>query len=390
MAVNNNDLKLVLRFDAENKEFIGKVRSAEHSMERLGTKTAQTGTTLKTLEQNSQVASFGLGSLKGQLLGLAAGFSAVTIAVDAKNRLGEYQDIRTRITQLVGSQEQWIQTETYLNQVAEEHNKTVGVLSDTYARLLSLENGGLITHSQTIALFEGMSNAASANGASNEQLGMVMYGLQQALASGTVHAEEFNQVMEPMPDLMIHVAKAANTNVGGLRSLVNAGKMTSQMFSELLVNALASYDGAAARTVDNIKAQEAAFDRAYQKMVVAYEKPISSVFHQSVTTTTDAMTVLADNANTLTTLLGVTLFAAAGRGAAGIANLTRAKVADAVASRAKLVAEQANLRSQLAASTIEVRYLQTMQATNIQKFRATGATNLLTAAETRQAAVKTA
>ncbi|MDF5617740.1 tape measure protein, partial [Vibrio parahaemolyticus] len=176
--------------------------------------------------------------------------------------------------------------------------------------------GGLISHEQTIALFEGMSNAASANGASSENLGNVMYGLQQAMASGTVRAEEFNQVTEPMPDLLIKIAQAANTTVGGLREMVNSGQMSSKQFGELLVQALEQYDGAAARTADNVSAKSAEMARTYQQAVVAFEQPISDSFTVFAESSAGALTLLAENADLVTTIVGVSMSAAMGRGAA--------------------------------------------------------------------------
>jgi tape measure domain-containing protein len=390
MAANSNDLVLRLRFNAENKEFVGQVKASATAISDLGNKTNRTGSELGSLSQQSQTANAGLASLKGQVLGLAGGFSALAVAINAKDTLGQYQDMRTQITALVGGQEQWLQTEQYLNQVAEEHNKTVTDLSGSYARLLTLQNGGLITQQQVISIFEGMSNAASANGATNEQLSNTMYGLQQAMASGTVRAEEFNQVTEPMPDLLIKLAESADTTVGGLRNMVNSGKMTSELFGELLVKALAKYDGAAARNVDNIRAQENAFSRAYQDMVLAFEKPISNVFSDSVSASTSVLKVFSDNAELITNLVGVAMFAALGRGAAAVASMTQVKIRDIAADRQKIVAEQQKNVVELASIQSEIRHLEVMRATNAQRFAATGAVNALAAAEAREKVLKDA
>ncbi|MBE4620988.1 tape measure protein [Vibrio navarrensis] len=390
MAANSNDLVLRLRFNAENKEFVGQVKASANAISDLGNKTNRTGSELSSLSQQSQTANAGLSTLKGQVLGLAGGFSALAVAINAKDTLGQYQDMRTQITALVGGQEQWLQTEQYLNRVAEEHNKTVADLSGSYARLLTLQNGGLITQQQVISIFEGMSNAASANGATNEELSSTMYGLQQAMASGTVRAEEFNQVTEPMPDLLIKLAESADTTVGGLRNMVNSGKMTSELFGELLVKALEKYDGAAARNVDNIRTQENAFSRAYQDMVLAFEKPISNVFSDSVSASTSVLKVFGDNAELITNLVGAALFAAMGRGAASVGALTVAKLQAVAATRQEIVAEQQKNVVELASIQSEIRHLEVMRATNAQRFAATGAVNALAAAEAREKVLKDA
>lgn len=379
----NNDLKFTLRFDAENKQFIGQVKQAGVAVDQLGGDAGKTQSKLSGLSRESDKLTGELGSLKNQVLGLAGGFSALFAAQQAKDSLAQYQDIRTQITALVGGQQEWIETEQYLNQVADEHNKTLDTLSGTYARLLALENGGLISHEQTIALFEGMSNAASANGASSENLGNVMYGLQQAMASGTVRAEEFNQVTEPMPDLLIKIAQAANTTVGGLREMVNSGKMSSKQFGELLVQALEQYDGAAARTADNVSAKSAEMARAYQQAVVAFEQPISDSFTVFAESSAGALTLLAENADLVTMIVGVSMSAAMGRGAAAVYVLTTAKLQAIAATHKQEQANYAELKSLAAKQQIEVRYLETLRQSNNQKFRAIGAESQLTAARQR-------
>ena len=379
----NNDLKFTLRFDAENKQFIGQVKQAGTAVNQLGGDAGKTQGKLSGLSRESDKLTGELGSLKNQVLGLAGGFSALFAAQQAKDSLAQYQDIRTQITALVGGQQEWIETEQYLNQVADEHNKTLDTLSGTYARLLALENGGLISHEQTIALFEGMSNAASANGATSEHLASVMYGLQQAMASGTVRAEEFNQVTDPMPDLLIKIAQAANTTVGGLREMVNTSKMSSKLFGELLVKALANYDGAAARTADNVSAKSAEMARAYQQAVVAFEQPISDSFTVFAESSAGALTLLAENADLVTTIVGVSMSAAMGRGAAAVYVLTTAKLQAIAATHKQEQANYAELKSLAAKQQIEVRYLETLRQSNNQKFRAIGAESQLTAARQR-------
>lgn len=388
--MSNRNLNLTLKFNADNKEFLGQVKASSSAVNQLGDKSRHTGSEFNNLAKNSSYVETRFSSLKAHTLGLVSGLSALAVAINAKNTLGQYQDMRTQITALVGGQEQWLQTEQYLNQVAEEHNKTVADLSGSYARLLTLQNGGLITQQQVTSIFEGMSNAASANGATNEHLSNTMYGLQQAMASGTVRAEEFNQVTESMPDLLIKLAESADTTVGGLRNMVNSGKMTSELFGELLVKALAKYDGAAARNVDNIRAQENAFSRAYQDMVLAFEKPISTVFSNSVSASVSILDTFTNNANLITDLVGGAMVVALGRGSVAVANLTREKAKDIAKTLQGIQVERRAQASELASIQAEIRHLEVMRLTNNQRFMATGAANTLAAAEAREKVVKDA
>lgn len=388
--MNDKTLTLKLRFNAENKEFIGQVKSSAKVVDDLGTKSNKAGAGLKTLSKESKSAGVDLSSLKSQVLGLAGGFSALAVAINAKDTLGQYQDMRTQITALVGGQEQWLQTEQYLNQVAEEHNKTILDMAQSYARLSVLQEAGLVTQRETMMLFEGMSNAQSQLGATTTQLDQAMYGLSQALASPIVRAEELNQVVEPLPGLLNKLDKAAGLTAGGFRQMMLDGKVTSDFFKTTLIKALADYEGAAARTAQNVNAQQAAFSRSYQQMVLAFEKPISNVFSDSVSASTSVLKVFGDNAELITDLVGVAMFAALGRGAAAVASMTKVKIRDIAADRQKIVAEQQKNVVELASIQSEIRHLEVMRATNAQRFAATGAVNALTAAEAREKVVKDA
>ncbi|EPR4994868.1 tape measure protein [Vibrio navarrensis] len=390
MAANSNDLVLRLRFNAENKEFVGQVKASANAISDLGNKTNRTGSELSSLSQQSQTANAGLSSLKGQVLGLAGGFSALAVAINAKDTLGQYQDMRTQITALVGGQEQWLQTEQYLNRVAEEHNKTILDMAQSYARLSVLQEAGLVTQRETMMLFEGMSNAQSQLGATTAQLDQAMYGLSQALASPIVRAEELNQVVEPLPGLLNKLDKAAGLSAGGFRQMMLDGKVTSEFFKTTLIKALADYEGAAARTAQNVNAQQADFSRSYQEMVLAYEKPISTVFSSSVAASTSVLQKFSSNAELITDLVGVALFAAMGRGAASVGALTVAKLQAVAATRQEIVAEQQKNVVELASIQSEIRHLEVMRATNVQRFAATGAVNALAAAEAREKVLKDA
>ncbi|EGQ8129855.1 tape measure protein [Vibrio parahaemolyticus] len=390
MAGNSKDLVLRLRFNAENKEFIGQVKSSAHVVDDLGNKSNKAGAGLKTLSKESQSAGGDLSSLKSQLLGLAGGFSALAVAINAKDTLGQYQDMRTQITALVGGQEQWLQTEQYLNQVAQEHNKTILDMAQSYARLSVLQEAGLVTQRETMMLFEGMSNAQSQLGATTTQLDQAMYGLSQALASPIVRAEELNQVVEPLPGLLNKLDKAAGLSAGGFRQMMMDGKVTSEFFKTTLIKALADYEGAAARTAQNVNAQQAAFSRSYQEMVLAFEKPISTVFSNSISASVSVLDTFATNADLITDLVGVALFAAMGRGAAAVGTLTAAKLQAVAATRQEIMAEQQKNVVELASIQSEIRHLEVMRATNAQRFAATGAVNALAAAEAREKVVKDA
>ena len=379
----NNELKLTLRFDAENKQFIGQVRGADNAVAGLGQQSVATGRQINTLNRQSNMLAGQMLSLRNQLLAVAGGFSAVMAAQDATRTLAEYQDMRTQITALVGGQQQWLETEQYLIATATDHNKVLTDMAGNYARLASLQESGLLNLDEMRLIFEGMSNAQSQTGATSGQLEQSMYGLSQALASPIVRAEELNQVVEPLPGLLNKLDKAAGLQAGGFRQMMLAGEVTSDFFKETLISALEAYDGAAARTASNINARFAAVKNSYQQAVVAFEEPINDSLSPVLDTSAAALQGLADNAETVVEIVGYTLAVAMGRGAAAVGTMTAAKLADINASRQQAQAEMQTTRETLALTVAEIRRLETLQQTNAYIFTTTGGEKAL-AAERRK------
>ena len=103
-------------------------------------------------------------------------------------------------------------------------NVGIETLSDGYARLLVLQNSGILNREQVNQLSEGLVNAA-ASSASGADIDRVLFGLSQGLSSGTLRAEELNQVVEPLPGLLQELDKAAGLSAGGFRRLVDPGEL---------------------------------------------------------------------------------------------------------------------------------------------------------------------
>ncbi|KEQ19168.1 tape measure protein [Endozoicomonas numazuensis] len=330
------DLNLVLRLRADGKGFVGEVRQSGQAIKQLGASGQTTASQLNNTERQMQSVGRQTSLLKGQLLALAGGFSAMQLTRNITRTLAQYQDMRTQITALVGGQQAWIETEQYLIATSQEHNKVLTDMAGNYARLASLQEAGLLNQTEMRQIFEGMSNAQSQAGASSVQLSQSMYGLSQALASPVVRAEELNQVVEPLPGLLNKLDKAAGLQAGGFRRMMLAGEVTSDFFKTTLIKALADYDGAAARLSSNINAQFAQMTNAWQQAVVAFEDPVSDGLSPVLGGISSSLQTLAENAELVGTVVGVTLAAAMGRGAAAVAALTAAKVKAIAANRAKL------------------------------------------------------
>ena len=214
-------------------------------------------------------------------VGLAVnGFIAFQVALAAGSLVrttAAVQNLETRLQGVTAKTGDYAGAVAFLDVLTARHHKTISDMAGGYANLLALEESGIVTRREAQQITEGLSNAQSFLGASGEQLKQVMFGLGQALSSPVVHAEELNQVMEPLPGLLAKMDKAAGLPAGGFRQLVNEGKITSEMFKTVLVRALADFEGAAERAGGNITARFADVRREWELLARAAEKPITFV-----------------------------------------------------------------------------------------------------------------
>lgn len=232
---------------------------------------------LNRFQTNSQRIS---SSLRNSLGGLAAAFGLQQVGSALINRVEQVQNLDLRLRGLTKSATDYAETEAYLSKISAEHHKNILNLTDSYSRLLSVEESGVITRKQTQAIFEGLSNAQSKTGASADQMGQSMIGLGQALSMGTLQWEEMKQVTEPLPGLMMKIANAAGyvgeSAVGDFKKVVSNGQVTSKMFGEILPIALETYSGAAAKASENITAKYADIENSWTSLAKALEAPVSS------------------------------------------------------------------------------------------------------------------
>ncbi|WP_368881899.1 tape measure protein [Shewanella algae] len=277
----------------------------------------------KSLKETDSAAASAAATIRRTLIGAFAGISTMQLYRSTTQQLMAYQDMRTRLTQLVGSSEQYRKEEEYLIQLSKEHHKELVPLADSYVRLISLQKQDILTKDEARKITEGMSNAQSALGVTTEQTGFVLYGLSQALSQGTVQAQELNQVIEPIPGLLDALGRAAGLTGKGVgaqfRKMVTDGKVTSDFLKQTLIKALDEYNGAAAATADNLSAKYRDLSNSYQLLVVAFEKPIVSTLVPVLDSVTEATTYLSGQSTTLSDNLQVVGKVAGGVAAAGIA-----------------------------------------------------------------------
>ncbi|MCE1430553.1 tape measure protein [Enterobacter hormaechei] len=183
---------------------------------------------LKQAQNQTAKSSVGLKT------GLSAIASAIAVSqvVDYGKRFLEAADamsqMQARIERLTGSAAAATQTMQGLMRIS---SATGGSLQDT-AKLWETLSTALrdtgATNGQIIQLTETLQKIGRIGGSSTEEMANALRQFGQSISSGTVRAEEFNSILEQMPELARQIASGMGVSIGELRQLMLEGKLTAE------------------------------------------------------------------------------------------------------------------------------------------------------------------
>lgn len=133
---------------------------------------------------------------------------------------------------------------------AKANGQDVVSLADLYGNMaMSAKSLGL-SQTEMMAATQGVAAAMRLSGSTTAQASATILQLGQALAGGTVRAEEYNSMLENAPALVRAVAESSTKwagDLGKLRKEINDGKVSSQEWADAIVAASAKLQNDAAK-----------------------------------------------------------------------------------------------------------------------------------------------
>lgn len=136
--------------------------------------------------------------------------------------------LNARIERLTGSAAAASQTMQSLMRIS---SSTGGSLQDTtklWETLSTALRDTGATNGQIIQLTETLQKIGRIGGSSSEEMANALRQFGQSISSGTVRAEEFNSILEQMPELARQIAAGMGVSIGELRQLMLDGKLTAE------------------------------------------------------------------------------------------------------------------------------------------------------------------
>ncbi|MEG9791200.1 tape measure protein [Serratia marcescens] len=222
---------LVYQVDIETAKMITGSRKASIVLEEMQRQTGKASKSVDALSSSADKAGNSMGGLKTVLTGVASAIS-VSLIIDYGKAFLTVADnitqLQARIARLTSDTSTAKSTFIGLAAIA---SNTGASLKDT-AKLwetmtASLKETGA-TNSQILALTDTLQKIGRVGGSSSEEMANALRQFGQSIASGTVRAEEFNSIVEQMPELARQIAAGLGMTGGQLRQAMLEGKLSAE------------------------------------------------------------------------------------------------------------------------------------------------------------------
>lgn len=213
-------------------------QSADKALGELESSLNKTTGEFNKLDKGSRNAGGGMksagdsaNSLKTSITTLAGAISVALVMEWGKAFLtvaDNMTQLQARITRLSTDVATAKQT---FSDLAAISSRTGASLSDTTklweSLTSSLKEAGA-TNAQVLNLTDTLQKIGRIGGSSTEEMANALRQFGQSIASGTIRAEEFNSILEQMPELARQIATGLGVSMGQLRQMMLDGKLTAQ------------------------------------------------------------------------------------------------------------------------------------------------------------------
>ena len=212
--------------------------TANKTLDDLESSTNKTTSALGKLDKGARNAGSGMKNAGGAASGLKtsmsmlAGAISVSLIIEWGKRFLEVADNMTQLQARIArlSTDAKTANETF-SSLANIASTTGASLSDTtklWETLTSSLKEAGATNAQVLNLTDTLQKIGRIGGSSTEEMANALRQFGQSIASGTIRAEEFNSILEQMPELARQIAAGLGISMGELRARMLDGKLTAE------------------------------------------------------------------------------------------------------------------------------------------------------------------
>ncbi|MBF8765330.1 phage tail tape measure protein [Pseudomonas putida] len=274
------------------------------------------------------------GSFKTIAGAAAAFFSAQQVVEYSQTWVG----VQNRIKQVSETFDEFSRQSSAVFSIAQNSQSSLEATAELYQRIAASSGQLGATQEKVAQVTQNISKAMSASGVSAEAAQGALVQLGQAFASGVLRGQELNSVLEQAPGLAQAIADGLGVARESLRSMGEAGKLTSKEVFSAILSQTRSIDDAFARSQTTVSGAFQVMENSAAKFFGTLDETlgITKSFVQTALSVSAAWD--ASGVETFTQVLKTGLYVALARVAAGFVSATGAKYLDIKATQEQLYA----------------------------------------------------
>lgn len=205
-------------------QFSGSVRKSADT-----TRTATEATTRATQQHRRHREEMSAGDAAARKLGTAiAGIFAAGTITSMLRGIDQFQSLKDRLRAATDGAAQFQGVYAGIKDIANATGSAMEANVALFQRLNGSAKELGATRAEMLQFSRTVQELGVIGGASGQALSAGTMQLSQALAGGILRAEEFNSIMENMPELGVRIAESMGLTVGQLRNAVLEGEVLSK------------------------------------------------------------------------------------------------------------------------------------------------------------------
>lgn len=225
------------KFTGDTRDIERKLAQLDSRMDKFAQKSAASMNRVQSSVGQLDRTTANLGKT---LSTMATTFAAAFSAREAIRLADTFTQFEAKLINANVAASDMAKTQEKLFAIAKANGSEIVALADLYGAMsMSAQSLGL-SQADIMKATEGVSAAMRVSGATTAQASATILQLGQALAGGTVRAEEYNSMLENSPALVRAVADASTKyagDLGKLRTAINDGKVSSEEWAQSILAA---------------------------------------------------------------------------------------------------------------------------------------------------------
>ncbi|WP_436896874.1 tape measure protein [Klebsiella pneumoniae] len=210
-----------IEIEADVAKLLSGQRAADAALKQIETSVKRAGNSAEKLDKSLDK----LGGGFSRLAVAVKGYISIQALMKLQQLSEEFTLLQARVTRLSSSSEEGARSFQQLVNIASATGASLGDTVNLWQQLTATLKTVGATNSDVNRLVMTLQKIGTIGGSSAQEMANALRQFMQSVASGRIQAEEFNSVLEQMPELARQIADGMGIPFNELRQLMLAGKL---------------------------------------------------------------------------------------------------------------------------------------------------------------------